>query len=68
MIKIFEKLLTKQWLVLALVLIVSVFFFWQVKQNSRMETDVDEYMPQDHPAFVYSNQAEERFNIKKAII
>ena len=33
-------------------------------ENSRMETDLDEYMPQDHPAFVYSDQAEEWFNIK----
>ncbi len=33
-----------------------------------METDLDEYMPTDHPAFVYSNQAEEWFNIKDGII
>ena len=33
-----------------------------------METDLDKYMPQNHPAFVYSNQAEEWFNIKDGII
>ena len=37
-------------------------------QNSRMETDLDEYMPQEHPAFVYSDQAEKWFNIKDGII
>ncbi|MEA2031752.1 MAG: MMPL family transporter [candidate division Zixibacteria bacterium] len=36
--------------------------------NSRMETDLDKYMPQNHPAFVYSNKAEEWFNIKDGII
>ena len=39
-----------------------------MKSNSRMETDLDKYMPQNHPAFVYSNQAEEWFNIKDGII
>ena len=33
-----------------------------------METDLDKYMPQEHPAFVYSNQAEEWFNIQDGII
>ncbi len=33
-----------------------------------METDLDEYMPQEHPAFVYSNQAEDWFNINDGII
>ena len=33
-----------------------------------METDLDKYMPQQHPAFVYSNMAEEWFNIKDGII
>jgi len=37
-------------------------------QNSRMETDLDEYMPQDHPAFVYSDEMEEVFDIKDGII
>ncbi|MCU0643808.1 MAG: MMPL family transporter [bacterium] len=66
--RFFEKLITKQWLILAIVLIVTILFFWQMKQNSRMETDLDEYMPQDHPAFVYSNQAEDWFNIKDGVI
>lgn len=39
-----------------------------MKQNIRMETDLDEYMPQEHPAFVYSNQAEEWFNIQDGVI
>lgn len=37
-------------------------------QNTRMETDLDEYMPQNHPAFVYSDVAEEWFGIQDGII
>jgi len=33
-----------------------------------METDLDKYMPESHPAFVYSNKAEEWFNIQDGII
>jgi hypothetical protein len=39
-----------------------------MKSNTRMETDLDKYMPEQHPAFVYSNMAEEWFNIKDGII
>ena len=34
----------------------------------RIETDLDEYMPNDHPAFVYARQAEERFNIADGVL
>ena len=33
-----------------------------------METNLDKYMPQDHPAFVFSDKAEEWFDIKDGII
>ena len=56
------------WLVLGIVVIISVGFFAVMRSNTRMETDLDKYMPQKHPAFVYSNQAEEWFNIKDGII
>jgi len=63
-----NKLLKKPWLVLVIFLFMTVGFFKVMKSNSRMETDLDKYMPQHHPAFVYSNQAEEWFNIKDGII
>ena len=61
---------TLRWpvLVLTIILAISVYFFMEMKNNTRMETDLDEYMPQDHPAFVYSDSAEAIFNIKDAII
>ncbi len=54
--------------VFALVSLISVLAFMQMKENTRMETDLDEYMPKDHPAFIYSDEAEEWFDIKDGII
>ncbi|MGD9706396.1 MAG: RND family transporter [Candidatus Delongbacteria bacterium] len=53
---------------IAVILVLSAGFFLIMRSNTRMETDLDEYMPQDHPAFVFSNQAEDWFNIKDGII
>ncbi|MFP4548359.1 MAG: efflux RND transporter permease subunit [Fidelibacterota bacterium] len=66
--KIFKTLLKFPKLVLAISLLLTIVFFVVMRQNSRMETDLDDYMPQEHPAFVYSNQAEEWFNIQDGII
>ncbi|MBI1931274.1 MAG: MMPL family transporter [Ignavibacteriales bacterium] len=66
--KLLIKFLNFPYLILAVVLILSALFFSKMIENSRMETDLDEYMPQDHPSFVYSDKAEEWFNIKDGII
>ena len=66
--KLLKKLLKAPWVIVAVTIIISAVFFMQMKQNSRMETDLDKYMPQDHPAFVYSDQAEEWFGINDGII
>ena len=66
--KLLKKLLKTPWIVVAVTIIISVLFFMQMKENTRMETDLDKYMPQDHPAFVYSDQAEEWFGINDGII
>ena len=68
MSKFLNKILRFPKITLLLILIISVVFFIIMRKNSRMETDLDEYMPKNHPAFVYSDKAEEKFNIKDAII
>ncbi len=55
-------------MIIALSVFSTLLFFLAMIQNSRMETDLDEYMPRDHPAFIYSDQAEEWFNIQDGII
>lgn len=66
--KLLTRLMKYPWFILALILVISVLFFSVMKKNLRMETDLDKYMPQQHPAFVFSNQAEEWFQINDGII
>jgi len=68
MINVLYKLLKAPLVSLAVILMITVFFFIQMKSKAVMETNLDKYMPQNHPAFVYSDQAEEWFNIKDGII
>lgn len=56
------------WLSLSLILVITIMLFMAMKRRSRMETDLDEYMPKNHPAFRYSDKAEEWFDIKDGII
>ncbi|MDD3009992.1 MAG: MMPL family transporter [Bacteroidales bacterium] len=56
------------WVILLVVTAITVLFIQTLRQNARMETNLDEYMPKTHPAFVYSDQAEEWFNIKDGIL
>jgi len=63
-----HKLLKIPKISMTIILVLTVFFFMQMKSKASMETNLDKYMPQDHPAFVYSDQAEEWFNIKDGII
>lgn len=62
------KLSRYPWITVSLVLVITIILFLTMKRHSRMETDLDEYMPKSHPAFIYSDQAEEWFDIKDGII
>ncbi|NPA35893.1 MAG: RND family transporter [Chlorobi bacterium] len=66
--KLLSKLLNYGWATMVAVVVISAFFVYEMKENTRMETDLDEYMPKDHPAFVYSDKAESWFDIKDGII
>jgi len=54
--------------VMVVVGVITLLAVWQIRSNVRMETNLDEYMPKDHPAFVYSDKADERFRIRDAIL
>jgi predicted RND superfamily exporter protein len=68
MYRLLSSLTNRPWLVFVAVLGVSVAFLIAAAGNTRMETDLDEYMPKDHPAFIYSDEAEEWFDIDDGII
>ncbi|MBT7714024.1 MAG: MMPL family transporter, partial [Deltaproteobacteria bacterium] len=66
--RLFNRAIQYPWLILLVSIVISVAFMAAIKSRSRMETNLDKYMPQDHPAFVYSDQAEAQFDIKDGII
>jgi len=68
MTNLLTKLLNFKWLSLAGIILISAFFIVEMKENTTMETNLDKYMPQDHPAFIYSDKAEGWFNIQDGII
>ncbi len=49
-------------------IVLTVLSLYFIRKNAHIETNLDKYMPQDHPAFVFSNKAEDEFNIKDAIL
>ncbi|NOY51896.1 MAG: MMPL family transporter [Chlorobi bacterium] len=66
--KLLNKLLNYPWISMVVIVAITIAFFFLMKENTKMETNLDKYMPHDHPAFVYSDQAEEWFNIQDGII
>ncbi len=66
--KILNKLLRYPYLVVGVILLITVLLVMPMKDNTRMETNLDKYMPADHPAFIYSDKAEKWFNIQDGII
>jgi uncharacterized protein len=65
---ILEKSIRFPWLVMVIIAGLSAYFLIELRMNGRMETNLDEYMPKTHPAFIYSDQAEEWFNIRDGIL
>ncbi len=63
-----SSLLRHPIIVLVSILLITLGFLIPLYTNSYIETDLDKYMPQSHPAFVYSTQAEEWFSIQDGII
>ena len=55
-------------LTLLVILVATIAFAFAAVNGFRIETDLDEYMPNDHPAFVYARQAEQRFNIADGVL
>lgn len=65
---LFKHMLRRPRLVFLSVLVLMVVSAVVVKYRIRMVTNLDEYMPKEHPAFVFSDEADNRFNIRDAIL
>lgn len=54
--------------ILAVSLLLTIAAIFTLVKDIYLETDLDEYMPKEHPSFAYSDQAEELFDIRDAIV
>jgi uncharacterized protein len=68
MLTIISSIIKKPLLVYAVITAISFVAIWQIKEYAQFETNLDRYMPEHHPAFIYSDQAEDWFYIKDGII
>lgn len=68
MTKATEFILKYSKLILFLLVLGTIGHIISIKKNARLETNLETYMPKDHPAFVYSDKAEEIFDIRDAIM
>ncbi len=55
-------------LILLAIVAMTVWSVITIKNNIYLETDLDEYMPKDHPSFASSDEAEEMFDVRDAIL
>jgi len=62
------KILKYNKAIMALTLLLTVLSVWVLVNKVYIETDLDEYMPHEHPSFAYSDKAEEQFDIRDAIV
>lgn len=66
--KIMDFVLKKAVFTLFILLLITGFFAYQLIDKAYIETNMDEYMPKDHPAFELSDEYEDLFNIKDAVV
>ena len=66
--KITEFIIRYSKLTLFLIVASTGLSVYSIVSNFALETNLDTYMPKDHPAFVYSDKAEEMFDIRDAIM
>ena len=63
-----DRVAQKPFLVLASIIALTFIFVLAMGKYTVLETNLDAYMPATHPAFVYSDEAEELFGINDAIL
>ena len=68
MIRGYQKISQHPGIIAGAIILLAGVFIYGVVENAQIVTDLDEYMPSDHPAFVFSDQAEEQFGIQDSIL
>lgn len=65
---LFYRLSKHPWIIVTVLLALILLFSWQIAGHARLETNLDEYLPSEHPAFIASGELEELFGIKDAVL
>jgi len=68
MLKINELVLKKPIITLIILFAITTFFGYQIYDKARIETNLEEYMPENHPAFVKSDRYEDIFAINDSVV
>ncbi len=68
MLKINEFVLKKPIITLIILFAITTFFGYQIYDKARIETNLEEYMPENHPAFVKSDRYEDIFAINDSVV
>ena len=68
MLKINEFVLKKPLITLLILFSITAFFAYQIYDKARIETNLEEYMPESHPAFIKSDKYEDIFGIQDSIV
>ncbi|HKL84773.1 MAG TPA: MMPL family transporter [Treponemataceae bacterium] len=66
--RVFKPVFDHPVLGIIFVILLTIAAAVPILMNFRMETNLDKYMPSDHPAFAYSAEAEDRFQIRDGIL
>ncbi len=66
--KLIQKIAHKPIILLLVIIGITALFIGAIASNASLETDLNEYMPASHPAFAFSDHAEELFNIEDSIL
>ena len=66
--KLTTIVIKKSKIILLFIVVLTGLAIFSIKNNVAVETNLEKYMPETHPAFVYSDKAEELFDIRDGII
>ncbi len=66
--KFFNSLSKRPFLLIVALLLLALLFVTSMAKTATLETNLNEYMPKTHPAFVFSTEAEELFGIGDSIL
>jgi len=66
--KLIRRIAEKPLLIIVVLILATTIFIVAILNNASLETDLNAYMPSTHPAFQFSDEAEQVFGIQNSIL